>query len=37
MEEDKDQGPGWEALSVIGKRRSVLESLIKIQVSLGTI
>ena len=29
MEEDKDQGPGWEALSDIGKRRNVLESLIK--------
>ena len=37
MEEDKDQGPGWEALSDIGKGRNVLESLIKIQVSLGTI
>ena len=37
MEEDKDQGPGWEALSDIGKRRNVLESLIKTQVSVGTI
>ena len=37
MEEDKDQGPGWEALSDIGKRRNVLESLIKTQISVGTI
>ena len=36
MEEDKDQGPGWEALSDIGKRRNVLESLIKTQISVGT-